>query len=361
MSQGQDSDAEKSHAPSQRRLDEARQRGDVPRSMDLVAAAVFGGAVLAVLVTGRWMVESFGSAAMGMISQADHLSELMVKGARAPTGVLLKTFVVPFLPLFLLPMVGAVLAVAAQRGFIFAGEKVQFKASRINPWAALKGRFGAEGWFGWAKGIVKMTAICIVVATMIPDYIAQVLNSVSQEARQSSALMMQIVVDFLILAVLVSLVLGGADYGWQWYQHRKRLMMTRQEAIDEHKDQEGDPHVKMQRRQKGREIATSQMLAEVGKADVIVVNPTHYAVALKWKRGDRNAPICVAKGVDEIAARIREKAAEAGVPIHRDPPTARAIHATVEVGDPIRPEHYKAVAAAIRFAEAMRKRARRMR
>jgi flagellar biosynthetic protein FlhB len=88
------------------------------------------------------------------------------------------------------------------------------------------------------------------------------------------------------------------------------------------------------------------------------VNPTHYAVALKWQRGDRSAPICLAKGVDEVAARIRERAAAAGIPIHRDPATARAIHATVEVGRPIRPEHFKAVAAAIRFAEAMRRRAR---
>ena len=102
----------------------------------------------------------------------------------------------------------------------------------------------------------------------------------------------------------------------------------------------------------------TQMLQDVARADVIVVNPTHYAVALKWQRGDKSAPICLAKGVDVVAARIREKAAEAGVPIHRDPPTARAIYATVEVGHAIRPEHFKSVAAAIRFAEAMRKRAK---
>ena len=100
------------------------------------------------------------------------------------------------------------------------------------------------------------------------------------------------------------------------------------------------------------------MLAEVAKADVIVVNPTHYAVALQWKRGDKSAPICLAKGVDDKATRIREKAAEAGIPIHRDPPTARAIYGSVEVGQPIQHEHFKAVAAAIRFAEAMRKKAK---
>ena len=102
----------------------------------------------------------------------------------------------------------------------------------------------------------------------------------------------------------------------------------------------------------------NQMLGEVPKADVVVVNPTHYAVALKWSREKGSAPICVAKGVDALAAQIREMAQDAGVPIHSDPPTARAIHATVEIGDEIHPEHYKAIAAAIRFAEAMRKRVR---
>jgi flagellar biosynthetic protein FlhB len=136
-------------------------------------------------------------------------------------------------------------------------------------------------------------------------------------------------------------------------------MMTRQEMTEEHKESEGDPHFRAHRRQRGQEIALNRMLQAVPEADVVVVNPTHYAVALKWNRKDRRAPVCVAKGQDEIAARIRERAIEAGVPIHRDPPTARALHAALDVGDEIGREHYQAVAAAIRFAEAMRKKARR--
>ena len=116
--------------------------------------------------------------------------------------------------------------------------------------------------------------------------------------------------------------------------------------------------MKSQRRQRAQAIAMNRMLADVPKADVIVVNPTHYAVALKWSRKSGRAPVCLAKGVDEAAARIREIAATAGVPIHSDPPTARALHASVETGQEIRPEHYAPVAAAIRFAESMRRRAR---
>jgi flagellar biosynthetic protein FlhB len=117
--------------------------------------------------------------------------------------------------------------------------------------------------------------------------------------------------------------------------------------------------MKQERRQRAYDIAMNQMMADIPEADVVIVNPTHYAVALKWDRARGTAPKCVAKGVDEIAAKIREIAAEHGVALHSDPPTARAIHATVEIGDEIRPEHYRAVAAAIRFAEAMRKKARR--
>ena len=135
--------------------------------------------------------------------------------------------------------------------------------------------------------------------------------------------------------------------------------MSHKELTDEAKQAEGDPHMKQQRRQRGHEIAMNKMIAEVPTADVVIVNPTHYAVALKWDRSTPGAPECVAKGVDNVAARIREIAQENAVPIHSDPPTARALYASVNLGEEIAPEHYKPVAAAIRFAEAMREKARK--
>jgi len=128
---------------------------------------------------------------------------------------------------------------------------------------------------------------------------------------------------------------------------------------EEHKQSEGDPHTKQQRRQRGMDLANNRMMIDVPSADVIIVNPTHFAVALKWTREKNKAPECVAKGVDEVAAKIREIASEHGVPIHRDPPTARTIFNTVEIGEEIQPDHYKAVAAAIRISEAMREKARK--
>lgn len=355
MSSGSD-DGEKSHEPSQRRLDEARKRGDVPRSADLPTAAIYGGTALATTISGSFLLNRFGSAAVTMIAQSDQLSQAMVTSGRAPTLGLFGAFMLPVLPILLIPMALALGAIAVQRGFVIAPDRIVPKWSRISPLAALDHKFGREGLFAFGKSLVKLVTVCVLLLVIVPHYADALMMSPRFSAGQTAMLLMRILLHFLFLAFLATLVFGAADYGWQWLQHRRRNMMTRQETVEEHKDSEGDPHTKGQRRQKGREIALTQMLQDVAKADVIVVNPTHYAVALKWRRGDKSAPICLAKGVDDIAARIREKAAEAGVPIHRDPPTARAIYASVEVGQPIRPEHYKPVAAAIRFAEAMRKR-----
>jgi flagellar biosynthetic protein FlhB len=203
-----------------------------------------------------------------------------------------------------------------------------------------------------------MLAIGVILAVHLMARAGDIANSMQLPAAAAMGLMLRLMAEFLLLILLIAVVFGGIDFFWQQAQHLKRNRMSHKEMLDEHKESEGDPHTKFQRRQKGQEIALNRMLQDVAKADVVIVNPTHYAVALQWKRSDRHAPICVAKGVDEIAARIRERAVLAGVPLRADPPTARAIHAAVEIGQPIRPEHYKPVAAAIRFAEALRHRKR---
>ena len=358
---GEGDDTEREHAPSQKRLDDARKRGDVPRSADLTSAAVYGGLVLALFITGTTAIQQIGSAGMTLLSQADRLAPMFLRAGRAPAAVLLANFALPFLPLLVLPLIAALLGMAAQRSLIFSPDKLAPKLSRISIFTAIGQKFGREGLFAFGKSLAKMVVVCVLVAVLVSRHASDTLVALHLSPGQSTALLVRILMEFLVLALLATLIFGGVDYGWQYLQHRRRNRMSRQELVDEHKESDGDPHMKFHRRQRGREIAMNQMLQDVAKADVIIVNPTHYAVALKWKRGDRSAPICVAKGVDDIAARIRQKAAEVGIAIHRDPPTARAIHAWVEVGAPIRAEHFKAVAAAIRFAEAMRKKARAVR
>ena len=187
--------------------------------------------------------------------------------------------------------------------------------------------------------------------------LTEILSASAAPAKSSILLMMNLLFRFLFIVIAIALAIGVVDFLWQYAEHMRKNRMSRKEIQDETKDAEGDPHVKQQRRQRAQEIATNQRMSDVPDADVVIVNPTHFAVALKWSRTVGSAPVCVAKGVDEVAAVIRSVAAEAGVPVHSDPPTARALHATVEIGQEIPEEHYRPVAAAIRFAETMRKRA----
>ena len=241
-----------------------------------------------------------------------------------------------------------------QRAFVFAPEKVAPKMNRISIISGAKNKFGASGMFEFAKSAFKLVLTSILLVWFISGRLDQLITTTAMSPGQLATGIGDILVDFLLLVFVSALVIGGVDYMWQFAQHLKKNRMSLKEIKDEAKDSEGDPHFKQQRRQRGYEIAMNQMLADVPDADVIIVNPTHYSVALKWDRMTGGAPVCVAKGVDEIAARIRELAEENAVPIFSDPPTARALHATVEIGEEITRDHYRAVAAAIRFAEEIR-------
>lgn len=349
-------DDDKQHDPSQRRLDEARKRGEIPRSADITAAASYAGLLLACLVGGAAMLQQAGQAGMALLDRPEALAPLFMAAGKAPLGGVIGGYALALVPLFALPMLGVILALIGQRAFVFAPEKLAPKLSRISPRAIAGHKFGREGLFDFGKSFVKMMAVGLILGMHLSRRAPDMIASLHMSPAQGTGVMLQITVEFLFLVVILSAVTGGLDYLWQSAQHIRRNRMSRQDMMDEMKDSEGDPHVKGQRRQRAQEIALNRMLQDVATADVVIVNPTHYAVALRWKRSDRTAPICVAKGVDEVAARIREKAALAGVPLHSDPPTARALHAAVEIGAPIRPEHYKPVAAAIRFAEALKKR-----
>lgn len=352
------SDDDKQFEPSQKKLDDARARGEIPKSVDLTTAAAYGGFALAITAGGAVILQAFGQTSMVILGQADRLAPLILAQTAAPTAGLAAAYGGGLLPLILAPAIAVLAMLFAQSAIHFAPEKLAFKFSRISPFAAAKQKFGLDGLVEFLKSMAKMVVVAVILGLQLMADAPQVLGSLSLEPVAIMGLLLQMFQNFVFLVLGIAGVFGVVDYLWQRARHTKQNRMSRQEMTDEMKDSEGDPHIKMQRRQKGQEIATNQMLADVKGADVIIVNPTHYAVALKWSRAKGAAPICIAKGVDEIAAKIREKAAEAGVPLHSDPPTARAIFATVGLGEQILPEHYRAVAAAIRFAERMRKRAK---
>lgn len=353
-----DDDSEKEHEPTQKRLEEARKRGEVVRSAEVALAAAYGGLLLAALGTGGAAVRGFGDAGMALLDRADELSGVLLLSGPSAAGKVIAALLAPVLPFLLVPALAVLASLLGQRAIVFAPDRIAPRLSRIDPIANARQRFGLDGLFEFAKSAVKLCLVSVLLGWFLVHQLPRTLLAQGRDAGLVAAELGRMIVAFLLLVLALSAAVGALDYLWQRQQHLRRNRMSRQELMEEMKDAEGDPHIKGQRRRRAEAIATNRMLADVPKADVVIVNPTHYAVALRWNRGSRRAPICVAKGVDEVAARIREAAATSGVPIRSDPPTARAIHASVRIGQEILPEHYAPVAAAIRFAEAMRRQAR---
>ncbi|RBO51196.1 flagellar biosynthesis protein FlhB [Rhodovulum sp. BSW8] len=350
---------DKQFEPTQKKLDDARRKGEIARSVDINTAAVYAGFAITAFALGGASLIRMGELGAGMISQADRLAPMLLGGhGTAPTGGLMAGFGLAALPWLGIPAIAALAAILAQRSFVVAPDKLMPKLSRINPIETAKNKFGRSGLFEFAKSAVKLALYTVLLALYLGKHLEEMLGTMYLSPAMAAAKLVRMSVEFLTVVVAIAAAIGAIDYLWQVAEHRRRHRMSLEELKEELKQSEGDPHIKQQRRQRAVDIATNRMLRDVPDADVVIVNPTHYAVALKWDRKSRGAPVCVAKGVDEIAARIREVAAEAGVPMRRDPPTARALYGSVEIGDEIKPEHYKAVAAAIRFAEEMRTRAK---
>ena len=359
MAGSEDSSGEKVHDPTAKKLEDARKKGDVTKSTDLTVAAVYLGFLLAALVSGATSLYGTADTLFVFISSPDLLvDKILGPGGLALSASILGGTLFALAPLFTLPFVTAILSLVGQQAIAVAPDKLAPKLSRISPISGIKNKFGMSGLVEFAKTFIKMMAVGLTVAIYLRGKIDEIIGLSHASPNAMTGMLMEVLIDLLVAVCILAIVVGIADLLWQRFDHQKKLRMSYQELKDEGKQAEGDPHTKAQRRQRGRDIATNRMLLAVPKADVVVVNPTHYAVALLWSKKKGSAPVCVAKGEDEIAARIREIANESGVPIHSDPPTARAIHATVAIGHEIAPDHYRAIAAALRFAESMRKKSR---
>ncbi|MBV7395339.1 EscU/YscU/HrcU family type III secretion system export apparatus switch protein [Mameliella sediminis] len=355
----QDESSEKSHEPSQRKLEEARKKGEIARAPDLLTAMAYLGMLLCMAAIGGYSLPRFAESLLPMIEQPDRLQGLFFgDGATAVTGSLIVAGLMPALPFLITPGILILLTLFATRGLVFTGSKLSPKISRINPLENAKNKFGRRGLFEFFKSFVKLSVYSVLLAFFLRGQLDVIVGAAMGTPGEVVLRMTELMQEFLLIVVLIAAVIGGIDWFWQRAEHIRKNRMTQKELRDEMKEAEGDPHLKQHRRMRAQELALNQMMGEVPNADVVIVNPTHYAVALSWSRMAGSAPVCVAKGHDEVALRIREAAKEAGVPIHSDPPTARALYATTEIGDEIAPDHYRPVAAAIRFADRMRKKAK---
>ncbi|MEP4150429.1 MAG: flagellar type III secretion system protein FlhB, partial [Lentilitoribacter sp.] len=350
---------EKTHDPTPKKLLDARRQGQIPKSTDIAASAAYLGLALALTILGPTTILTGAESLAHLLGNPQDFQD---SGSGIDktnlTKLLISILKTSLLPLFFIPAIAVLISLIAQNAITIAPTRVLPKFSKISPITSVKNKFGAAGLFEFSKSTIKLILACVIMVFFLKSSIPSMLLIIDSTPQITPTILGENIVLFLCVIFTSNLLVGGADYLWQVAEHLRKHRMTRKEVEDENKESEGDPHNKQARRQRGFEIAMNQMLTNVPDAAVVIVNPTHYAVALKWDNNSRAAPICVAKGVDEIASRIRETAIAANVPIFRDPPTARSLFSRIELDQEVEPNDYRAVAAAIRFARSMNKVAR---
>ncbi len=359
MSDASSGGGEKTFDPTPQKLAEARRKGNIPRSQDVTAAAVYLGFFAVVLSVGAFAMQHAASVLMIFLSSPDRLTgRILGPGGPGLMASIMGEALWALAPFFAVPIVAVIVSLVGQQAVTVSGEKLVPKVSKLSILKNAQNKYGPTGLMEFAKSFVKLVAIASTLGIYLAGDLDRMIGAAQSDAKITGALMMQSLVVLLGITCIISVAIAGIDLVWQRFDHARKLKMSYQDLKEESKEAEGDPYIKAQRRQRAQSIATNRMLLDVPKADVIIVNPTHYSVALQWTREKGSAPKCVAKGENEIALRIREIAGSAEIPIHSDPPTARALHATVELGQEIPPQHYRAVAAAIRFADKLRADAR---
>jgi flagellar biosynthetic protein FlhB len=350
-------DSQRTEEPTQRRLDEARERGDVVKSTEVTAFAVLAGGTLAIAMFGRTASAAFASTFRGYLENADQLST-----DPAAIMLLFRTLGLT-LGSLIAPMIAVIVAFALaghllQSRPVIAFDRIKPDFSKLSPANGFKRLFGLDGLTNLLKGAIKLALVGAVVWTTLWPMRGQLESLLEQTPGAIASDMATIIIRILFSALSILAVLAGIDYFLQRFRFLQRNRMSKQEVKEEFKRTEGDPTVKAKIRQVRKERARRRMMAEVPKATVVVTNPTHFAVALRYESGKMAAPICVAKGMDALALRIREVAEDHEVPIVENPPLARALYASVEIDEAVPQEHYKAVAQVIGYVMRLTGRSR---
>ncbi len=354
MAEDQD-ESQKTEEPTGKKLSDARRRGQVATSQEIRHAFMLFGALIVVAVLSPLAAREMTGGLGAFIETIDGLPV-----DRAALFSLLRGAMVHFALILLLPLITLVLVAVAgtlvQHGWLVSGESLKPNLSKINPLAGFKRLFSMRSLVEFAKGLLKITVVG-VVATLV---ILPELQGIESWAGSSIAVSLErlwwLAVQMIMAVLAVMVAVGGLDYLYQRFEFMKQQRMTRQEVKDEHKQSEGDPLIKGRIRQIRMERTRRRMMAAVPDADVVITNPTHFAVAMKYAPEIMAAPVVVAKGVDHIALAIRALAEEHGVTVVENPPLARALHQAVEIDHPIPPEHYKAVAEIISFVFRLQRR-----
>jgi flagellar biosynthetic protein FlhB len=344
---------EKTEDPTQKRLDEALKRGDVVKSQEVNTWFIIAGATLVMSAFSGSMSSELSATMRGLIANAHNIS---VDGPALPRlfqkiGVeMIAAIAIPFLLLMLAALGGNLI----QHKLVWSIEALAPKLSKISPAAGFKRLFSAQALANFAKGLVKLVLIGTVLTVLMWPERGRIMALERADPVTVLPLAQSLAMKLLAAVVAMMAVVAMADYLFQYRQWYERQKMSLRDLKEEFKESEGDPVIKGKMKQVRNSRMRKRMIANVPKAAVIITNPTHYAVALQYERG-MEAPVCVAKGVDALALKIREVAGQHSIPIVENPPLARALHATVEVDQVIPLEHYKAVAEVIGYVMRLRR------
>jgi flagellar biosynthesis protein FlhB len=344
---------ERTEQPTPKRLDEARKRGQVPRSIDLSSAAVVLTAAAMILATGGVMAQAMADVMRSGLS----LSAAEVVEASSMIERLSSTFAKALwsvAPLLGVTLVAALAAPLVTGGWNFSTEALMPKFDRLNPMSGFGRMFSTRSLVELAKALAKFALVGLVAVLLLAFFTSRLLGLSGEPIAQGIAHAGMLSVQALVALAAALAVIAAIDVPYQLWQHKSELKMTREEVREEMKESEGSPEIKGRIRALQQAMARGRMMQDVPKADVIVTNPTHYSVALKYDDAKMRAPIVVAKGTDLIAARIRELATEHGVPIVEAPPLARALHRSVDIGGEVPAGLYVAVAQVLTYVYHVR-------
>lgn len=338
---------EKTEQPTGRRLEQAIEEGQILTSRDLVMAVVMLVGTIQFWFFGRMIFNDMaGNFRFGLDLYNPLARDLPL------LHVLADRFIGPllFVLLFAIPItIAAVGTQVSLGGLHFVWKNILPKGNRISPATGMKRMFGSQSLIELGKSILKMIAVGSAGYIMLKLYLNDILALSSTPFDQ--AIEQSGVIFLMLFVVLVGamVLLGAGDAFLQWYQHKQRLLMTRQEVKDEHKQTEGSPEIKSRIRKLQQEVAQRKSVTKIADAQVVIVNPEHFAVALRYDFEEGSAPKVVSKGTDQIAQMIRDKAAEHNIPVLEIPLLARALYYTSEIGGEIRAELYRAVATVLSF------------
>lgn len=347
MSEAPEKDS-KTEDPTSTRLDEARKKGDVAKSMDLPQWASLAASFSVLAVAGGWMTRDLAEAMVPFIA-SPHAFEMSGEGLRS---VMLSSLTAVALP------IGAVMLAAAfagaggsliQVGLLFSPEKIKPDFKKLSPAQGWKRLFGADALFQFGKSLIKLVLIAAVVWLTFKPHARELETLVALQPAAMLPFARELLLSMFGGVLMLLLVGAGFDWFWQRMRWMQRMRMTKEEVKQDYKNSEGDPHVKAKLKQIRMEKSRRRMMQAVPTATVVVMNPTHFAVALRYEPGETPAPVCVAKGVDALALRIRDLAREHGVEVVEDPPLARALYAAVDIDGVIPRQHFEAVATVIGF------------